>query len=148
MAKRRKKAKSGGRKSGRRMRGIANNDAMYLVLGGLIGSVAMTWISQKVSFLQGKWIGIAEMAVGFIMAWKIGSPFAKGIGVGIAIAGGNNTAKGFGLLAGIGYTRDFRRMQQPSVNGFREVPKIGQAFPKPPVVGRPDMSRVYAGVYN
>lgn len=147
MAKRKRKGKSSGRKSGgRRMRGAGSNDAIYMVLGGLLGSIGLTWISQKVSFLQGKWIGLAELALGFIMAWKIGSPFAKGVGVGIAIAGGNNSAKGFGLLAGIGATRDFRRAQ-PAMNGFREVPKIGQAFPKPPVVGRPDMSRTYAGVY-
>lgn len=146
MAKRKRKAKSSGRKSGRRMRGAASQDAM-LVLGGLLGYLGLTWISQKVTFLSGKWMGMAELALGFIMAWKIGNPFAKGVGVGIAIAGGNNTAKGFGLLAGIGAARDFRR-SAAVMPGFRDVPKIGQPFPKPPTVGRPDMSRVYAGVYN
>lgn len=147
MAKRKGRKKSTGRKSGKRMRGTSSQDALFMVLGGILGGLGLTWISSKVTFLQNKWAGMAEILLGGVLAWKVGSPFAKGLGVGIAIAGSNNTARGFGLLAGIGATRDFRRVQ-PAMNGFRDVPKIGQAFPKPPTVGRPDMSRIYAGVYN
>lgn len=147
MAKRKSKKKSSGRKGGKRVRGASGYDALYMVIGGLVGSIGMSWISQKVTMLQGKWAGLAELVAGGLLAWKVGAPFAKGLGVGIAIAGGQNTAKGFGLLAGIGATRNFRQQQYVGA-GYRDVPKIGQPFPKPAAVGRADTSRVYAGVYN
>lgn len=147
MAKRKSKKKSSGRKGGKRVRGASGYDALYMVIGGLVGSIGMSWISQKVTMLSGKWAGLAELVAGGLLAWKVGAPFAKGLGVGIAIAGGQNTAKGFGLLAGIGATRNFRQQQYVGA-GYRDMPKIGQPFPKPAAVGRADTSRVYAGVYN
>jgi len=148
MARKKSKKKSTGRKGGgKRVRGASGQDALYMVIGGLVGSIGMSWISQKVTMLSGKWAGLAELVAGGLIAWKVGAPFAKGLGVGVAIAGGQNTAKGFGLLAGIGATRNFRQQQSLGA-GYRDVPKIGNPFPKPAAVGRADTSRMYAGVYN
>lgn len=148
--KKHKKAKTK-RSSGRRMRGAGDQEALMLILGGILGGIGLAWANQKVTFLQGKIMGLVEFAVGGLMTWKIGHPFAKGLGVGIAIAGGTNAAKGFGLLAGVGAPRNFRQVQ-PAMNGFRDVPKIGAAvpgrkFPSPNVVGRTS-PRTYAGVYG
>jgi len=148
--KNKKKSKSSGRRG--RVRGAADQDAMMMILGGIIGGIGLTVANQKVAFLQGKIIGLVETGLGSLMTWKIASPFAKGLGIGIAIAGSTNAAKGFGLLAGVGAPRNFRQMQ-PALNGFRQVPKIGspnlpgRQFPQPGSVGKTS-PRMYAGVYG
>jgi hypothetical protein len=152
MAKKKKTKKTGAKRSGKRVRGASATDALLMVVGGLIGGIGTTWANQKVTFLQGKIMGLVETAVGSILVWKVAHPFVKGLGVGVAISGGTNAAKGFGLLAGVGMNRNFRQVQP--VNGFRQVPKIGnpnipgRKFPQPNVVGRPVSARTYAGVYG
>lgn len=153
MPKQKKRKKSGGKRPGKRMRGASMSDALLMVLGGLVGGIGLTYATQKVTFLQGKIMGIVEAAVGAVLVWKMSHPLVKGLGIGMAITGGTNAARGFGLITGIGAPRTFR--QSPMINGFREVPKIGgnsnipgRQFPSPNVVGRSYNTRNYAGVYS
>ncbi len=148
MARRRKhRVKRSGHRRGRRVRG-AGMDAVLLVIGGLVGGIGLMAASSKWTVLAGKVAGILEIGLGTIAAWKVGNMFVKGLGVGLAVAGGYNTGKNFNLITGIGATREFRNGQ--SMMGFRDVPKVGQAqgFPKPNVVGKADTKRMYGGVYR
>lgn len=152
MAKRKKTKKTGTKKGGRRVRGASGMDAVLMVIGGIIGGIGTTFANQKVTFLQNKWIGLVESAIGGVLVWKMSNPFVKGLGVGVSIAGSTNAAKGFGLLAGVGANRAFR--QARPINGFRNVPKIGgnsaipgRQFPQPRTVGKVS-PRTYAGVYS
>lgn len=154
MARKKKTKKTHHHKSGKRVRGASGMDAIMTVIGAIVGGIGTTFANQKVTFLQNKWIGLVETALGGIMVWKVNNPFVKGLGSGIATAGAANAAKGFGLLAGVGANRSFRQATRPMVNGFRQVPKIGgnsaipgRAFPQPSTVGRVN-ARTYAGVYG
>ncbi len=149
MAKSKTKKKTTSKKTGKRVRGASATDAFLLVIGALVGGIGTTFANQKVTFLQNKWVALVETAIGGVLAWKISHPFVKGMGVGVAVAGGTGAMKGFGILAGIGPSRNFNPALP--VNGFRQVPKIGgntaipgRKFPSPGAVGR----STYAGVYG
>lgn len=153
MAKRKKTKKTGTKKSGKRVRGASGMDAFMMVIGGIIGGIGTTFANQKVTFLQNKWIGLVESAIGGVLVWKMSNPFARGLGVGVSIAGSTNAARGFGLITGVGANRAFRQAAKP-INGFRSVPKIGgnsaipgRQFPSPRTVGKVS-PRTYAGVYG
>lgn len=152
MAKRKTKRKKTGTRSGKRIRGPkgSGQDSAMLLLGSFLGFIGISWIAQKVPFLSGKIAGVVETLVGAVMVWKIGNPFVKGLGVGLAITGGNVAARGFGLLRGISMP-SYLQTQKPlpsTMNGFYQVPKIGQPYPKPRGIGKTDGAKLYAGVYN
>lgn len=149
------KRKKGGKKktvkrSGKRVRGAAGMDALMMVLGALAGGIGTAFANSKVTFLQNKWVAGIETILGGVIVWKVAHPFVRGVGVGMAVTGGTGTLKGFGVLTGIPYRR-FPQAQP--VNGFRNVPKIGnpnipgRQFPSPGSVGR-SRDMTYAGVYT
>jgi hypothetical protein len=151
MAKKKKKKSTTSRKSGKRVRGASATDALLMVVGGILGGIGTTFANQKVTFLQNKWVALAETAIGGVLVWKVAHPFIRGMGVGVSVAGSASAAKGFGLLAGVGAYRNFNRATP--INGFRQVPKIGnpaipgRQFPQPNAVGRTS-ANMYAGVYG
>lgn len=111
-------------------------------------------------------LGAGEAAVGAVVAAKVNKPgmmnlFIKGAALGV---GGNGvmyalSSKGLGLLpATIGYGPDpmHRALNRATMQGFRDVPKIGgpARFPAPGAIGSPmhdraaRIRRAYAGVYG
>jgi len=151
MAKRKTKKKTGTKKTGKRVRGASATDALMMVIGGIVGGIGTTFANQKVTFLQNKWVALVETAIGGVLVWKMQHPFVRGLGVGVSVAGSASAAKGFGILAGIGPARNFNNATP--INGFRQVPKIGnpglpgRSFPAPGAVGRTG-ANMYAGVYG
>lgn len=100
-------------------------------------------------------LGGATAAVGVFAAMKLKNPAMKAIAMGLA---GNGimyalSSKGLNVLpASVGYPPpNAVRPPRPMLNGFRDVPKIGN-FPRPTVIGAPRdharMARQYAGVYG
>jgi len=157
MAKRKKKSGGGRRRSGggKRVRGASMNDALMMALGGIAGGIGMQFATNKVTFLQGKIMGLVQVAAGALLTWKVQHPLVRGLGVGIAVAGGTTAAKGFGIITGIGAPRQFRQQLNGFAQGggFSNMAKIGNPnipgnrFPQPASVGKVN-SRTYAGVYT
>ena len=128
--------------------------AMY-ILGGIGGVIAGRLLNNAMATMDGKIMGTGEVIVGGALVWKAKPALLKGVGLGLAANGGLYFAgsKGINILpAAIGYGPPMQYGYR-SINGYREVPKIG--FPKPGSIGRGQpnmessrMARMYAGIYN
>jgi hypothetical protein len=160
MAKRKKKHHGPKR---RRMSGIAGGikEGLMHVLGVTAGVALGRYVNASfLSTMDAKLVGAGEAVAGALVAGKMKQPFIKSMGVGLGANGVLYAAgaKGLALLpASVGYgPPEVNAGFTPSLrmSGFRDVPKIGQPFPKPGnIAGMPDRerartSRMYAGIYN
>jgi hypothetical protein len=154
MAKRKTKHKVKRRRVGGIGRG-SMMEAVKGVLGVTIGIVGGRLINSSMATMDGKLLGGGEAILGGLVAVKAKNVLIKGIGAGLA---GNGVlyaagSKGLNLLpASMGYGPPGGEGYR-SMNGYRDVPKIG--FPKPGNIGntatsmeRNRQSRMYAGIYN
>jgi hypothetical protein len=154
MARKKKGKKS---KTRRRVGGISKEGiktvAMYIA-GGIAGVVGGRLINNTMATTNGTLMGGAEVLVGGAIAFKVKNPLMKGIGIGLAANGGLYAlgSKGLAVLpASMGYGPPMQQGYR-SINGYRDVPKIG--FPKPNAIGRSNnmessrVARMYAGIYN
>lgn len=159
MANKRKKRKSRGGSSRRRMGKIPGGDGVQTLIGAVLGSVgsrfAAKLITEKAK-LDPKILNVLFLAAGGMLAIKSRNPLLKGAGIGLGSAGAIGLGQTLGLLNGVGmgaYTPYLTRRPM-LVNGFRDVSKVGangsqQFFPSPSAVGKVgSMDQIYAGVYG
>ena len=127
-------------------------EGVKAVLGVTLGIIGGRLINSTMSTTDGKLLGGGEAIAGGLVAVKAKNVLVKGIGAGLA---GNGVlyalgSKGLNVVpASMGYGPPMQQGYR-SINGYRDVPKIG--FPKPGAIGRDRessrMARMYAGIYN
>ena len=146
MATKKRKKSVGGRRR-KKMGAIKNDGSIEAIAGGIAGFILSRFIGNSIpTTVSAETVGIVEVAAGAALAYFPKNWFVKGVGIGIAANGANDTLESFGLLTGVGNAYDPSR----ALNGYRDVNRLGDApFPKPAGVGNADkMARMYAGVYN
>jgi hypothetical protein len=156
MARRKRKAHK--KTSHRRVGGLKmGSDIETLV--GVIGGMVATRLAKKFipTTMNAKLVAAVEAVGGGVIAYMGGkSAFIKGLGYGIAAGGVQNGLTEFGLIAGVGGMGKPIVFQADGggINGFRDVPKVGQGninrFPSPNAIGRRKvhMAGIYAGIFD
>lgn len=101
----------------RRMSGVkGKNDALMMIVGGVIGYVATNALNTQVTTVKDEIKAGAEVTLPILFSKKLKSSLLKGIGVGVAIAGTKVAGKAFNIpiLAGMPVVSGY-----PVVNGAR-----------------------------
>lgn len=150
MAKKKSKKKAtGGR---RRVGKIPGGDAVPMIVGAIGGAILTKFANKQIGTkVKPALLAGGEALVGGMVAAKAKNPFIKGIGIGMAAAGGGALVGTLvPSLAGVGDQSLFITTQPKYLNGmennpFRNVPKVGVvpgAFPRPASVGNARMNGI------
>lgn len=146
----RKKKRTGKRTSkgrGRRMGG-GKDDLMQLGVG-IAAAVAGKIVANKVIPDDYKKYSAYALLAGGVVMSRMKNPLVKAAGVGLAIMGGQSVV-GTLVPSLAGATVRFNN-QGRRVNGFNQVPGIGQGFPRPNAIGqgfpKPSALGNVAGMY-
>ena len=150
----RRKRVSGHKSHGKRRRvGAARGSGMHvfqLLIGATLGTFVGRFAYTSVTGLPAYAVQITEVLVGGAIAVFMGNePILQGAGIGLASQGLLQTAEEAvpglaGVLPSAGFGPAYKK-----IAGFRDVPSVGELFPKPAQVGKTEamMSRANRAAY-
>lgn len=132
MARKKVAKKKGSRR--RRIGAVGGGDGVKLIIGAIGGAVVSGIVSSKLPATMDEKIKGAILAVAGFFVAKQKNPIIKGMGVGVAAAGGLTLAKSFlpaGTVGEIGYMAGFDRYpntpQLNTIAGFTGSPNSPQS---------------------